>query len=513
MRIKVLIIISVIFGWHYQNSLTCQTVYFNKTLDIEGHWGAGLSIISEDTSYLINAITGPGKKVTLISVDTYGSENWIKKYGQSDQSWYSGWQGSMKAIGIGSYILGGAIACTDTVRGLSMKFDFKGDSLWAKMYNSEFEEYLNLMSSCSIFNNGYAFSGEISPVSGYVDVILIKTDSLGNELWRTTQNFGGADKGYSILQTPDSGYIVGGYTYIPGVENSGDPLVVKFDKDGNYLWNKRFGGQYPDEEAMICLNEDSTFTVLTTFTDSMYTNEVGYSRVNLIKVSQDGEIIWDKKYCSPLLGFYISNIKKANDDGYICCGMRQWPDTAYDAGWLFRFNKNGDSLWFRDYMYYTQFPGNINQLYDVDITTDGGFIVTGQAFMAYPPNSLQKIWLLKVDSLGCDTAGCDTTVGVEEHEGMEAWGHGNIKVWPNPCREMLNVKGLMLNEGGKFELIIYDIFGRTVTARKISFPPVAGRVGDGDWQLDVSALQPGIYLAVVREGTTFIASAKFVVAR
>jgi len=37
--------------------------------------------------------------------------------------------------------------------------------------------------------------------------------------------------------------------------------------------------------------------------------------------------------------------------------------------------------------------------------------------------------------------------------------------------------------------------------------------GDGGWTVDVSALSPGIYMAVVRDNNHFIGSAKFVVVR
>jgi len=60
------------------STVMSQLLYFNEVIDLEGNWGSGNAVLSNDTSYLINAITGPGKKVTLINLDSNGSTIWIK---------------------------------------------------------------------------------------------------------------------------------------------------------------------------------------------------------------------------------------------------------------------------------------------------------------------------------------------------------------------------------------------------------------------------------------------------
>ena len=153
---------------------------------------------------------------------------------------------------------------------------------------------------------------------------------------------------------------------------------------------------------------------------------------------------------------------------FLACGYSKYSDDYLPrAGWLFRFNASGDSLWYRDYFYYPEVPWyGINYLYDVSETEDNGFITTGQASTFDPPNNIQKMWVLKVDSVGCEIENC--WVGIEEQGGGEAWErgsgeagrHGDLEVWPNPASGVLSVKCLGLNVGISYSLSVVDIFGR-----------------------------------------------------
>jgi hypothetical protein len=98
--------------------------------------------------------------------------------------------------------------------------------------------------------------------------------------------------------------------------------------------------------------------------------------------------------------------------------------------------------------------------------------------------------------------------------GLEEFGESGISftVQPNPAREIVNCRLSIVDCRSNCSLMIYDIFGREV-ATKLSPSPAVGEGQGGGWTVDVSAFPPGIYLAVLREGQTVQASAKFVVAR
>jgi hypothetical protein len=524
MKLLSSIMIFVLIGWFHPKFGICQTVYFNKTVDLATDWGSGMSVLADDSSYHIAAITGPGKMISIVELGITGNEEeWIKKYGNQYENWYPGDPGSFCPVPSGGYILGGTVETLDTNYGLLLRFDHLFDTIFSKRYVNNINYSLILTCTKPTFDGGFIFTGENYFGGINTDFILLKTDSLGNELWRTTKSIGLADRGWSIIQTPDSGFVIGGYQYNPATYHSGDPLILKFNKYGTFLWSRNPGGPYEDGKAMVCLNEDSTFTVLTSIGDSIFSNDYSYARICVIKYTQDGVELWGKKYGESIRGTSVSNIKSLPDGGYICCGRQPIPDNfdIYQFGWLFRINSAGDSIWFRRYTYSEILPFYYNSIMDVSLASDRGFIATGQVWDNYP-NDLQRIWVLKVDSLGCDSAGCDTTVGIkEQHGSMETWGQGALEIWPNPAREQIHVRFYMDSlsaswRNGRFYkdlgLEIYDIFGRKVKEIDIPSPAVEEGQGGG-WTMDVSVLPPGIYLVRLRDGQTVRASAKFVVVR
>jgi len=536
--IRIWKIMSALMIW--QLNLYSQPVYFNQTIDLEGEWGTGMTVLTSDSSYYIAGITGPGYNLSIIQIGWTGYEDsWIKKYGEVNESWFPGSPGSLYPIDSSGYILGGSIDVDDTSCGTLFRFNHEFDTIYLHRYFSHSDNSLILTTVKPTLDSGYILTGEISIGinNNYTDLILLKTDSLGNELWRRTKNIGGADRGWSLIQLHDSSYIIGGYAYAPGVYHTGNPIVVKFDKNGEFLWSKNAGGPYQDDKAKICLDSDSTFTVLTAVADSVCTNDYDYAKITVIKYRQDGVELWRRHYGESICYNSVSNIRVLDNGDYICCGTQREPGN-YDVtrfGWLLRINSEGDSIWFRRYTYSEGNPFRFNYLRDVFPTIDDGFIATGEVY-DIPTSPLQRIWVLKVDSLGCDTAGCDPTVGLDDWQigGLEDLERLDLVLWPNPCSSVVSIsltsrqslvlsgaKDLCRQSIESWSIEIYDIFGRKVSGTTFS-PLLEGRgrgwgtawtVDEGGWMMDVSSLPAGLYLLVVKDGGKVKASAKFVVAR
>ncbi|MBV6405340.1 MAG: hypothetical protein GFGODING_02108 [Flavobacteriales bacterium] len=150
-------------------------------------------------------------------------------------------------------------------------------------------------------------------------------------------------------------------------------------------------------------------------------------------------------------------------DGSIICSI--WHKGACQ---LAKFTADGDSIWSRGYVVYTWVGGSENMPYDIDPTSDGGFVVCGETEQGTndPTPGLQTMFLIKTDSLGCVVPGCHL-VGVQEYA-MELQEH--LKLWPNPATDHLRLE-LELPAGiapqGAVQAVLLDATGREVLRERV----------------------------------------------
>lgn len=80
-------------------------------------------------------------------------------------------------------------------------------------------------------DRGFIIAGyTVSFGAGASDVYLIRTNAVGETLWTETYGGGGYDKGYSVEQAEDDGFVIAGTVgvYAP----TGDVYLIKTDADG-----------------------------------------------------------------------------------------------------------------------------------------------------------------------------------------------------------------------------------------------------------------------------------------
>jgi hypothetical protein len=221
----------------------------------------------------------------LIKTDSYGEEEWNKTYGGFyDDQGYDVQQttdkgyiitGQMDAFGINS----GNVSL--------IKTDSRGNLLWNKTFGGTSADEGRSVQQTS--DGGYIITGLTGWLygSGTGDLWLIKTDSNGNKLWDKT--FGGIkpDYGFSIEQTIDKGYIITGNTESYGAGNA-DVWLIKTDTYGNEKWNKTFGGKKEDKGYSVQQTSDKGY-VITGYTGS-FGNDSWDWDVWLIKTDNQGKI-------------------------------------------------------------------------------------------------------------------------------------------------------------------------------------------------------------------------------
>ncbi|HIC37799.1 MAG TPA: choice-of-anchor D domain-containing protein, partial [Candidatus Marinimicrobia bacterium] len=197
--------------------------------------------------------------VWLIKTDSQGQEEWIQTYGENS---LFEWGTSVQQTTDGGYIITGVVGYYDEFESLYyvdvllLKTDSQGDTLWTNTLGSEDINIGNSVQQTA--DNGYIVTGWMRPNDDDENVLLIKTDSNGNEEWN--QTFGGSsnDAGNSVQQTEDGGYIITGYKYSFGDH---DVWLIKTASNGDSLWTRIIGGSISDMGNSVQQTADGGYII------------------------------------------------------------------------------------------------------------------------------------------------------------------------------------------------------------------------------------------------------------
>ena len=193
-------------------------------------------------------------------------------------------------------------------------------------------------------DKGYVICGSTNSFGqGNTDFYLLKLDSLGQKIFEKA--FGGYNNeiAKSIVQLPDSSYILSGYTSSFGFGGY-DIFIVKVDKTGNLQWQKTIGGEDWDFSNSIVNTSDGGYIICGTTYSFGYGNADGY----VIKIDALGNTIWSKAFGGSKDDEFKSVIQ-TNDGKYVLTGYTKSYNDSLGDIWVFKLDVNGDSIWSKYY--------------------------------------------------------------------------------------------------------------------------------------------------------------------
>ena len=167
------------------------------------------------------------------------------------------------------------------------------------------------------------------------DLYLAKLDTHGKIVWQIA--FGGTDeeRGNAVVETSD-GYVAVGSTESFGL-NYKDIYVVKTDKKGRFLWQRRYGGSRDDEAfGAIALKDGS---VVITGRSESFSRRKGFE-LYLAKIDRDGRLLWERTYGGEDDDAGYSLVQ-ADDGGLVVVGERQHAVSRDSDLWILKTDKNG----------------------------------------------------------------------------------------------------------------------------------------------------------------------------
>jgi len=308
-----------------------------------------------------------------------------------NDSFYNNFQSfSLRQTSDGGYIQTGYVPLSQTIGNIYLiKLDAYGKKRWYHIITDTFLEDSRTIRQTA--DGGFAIGGSTDK-NGNFDFLLDKFDSAGNLLWSKT--YGTANNVYAISMqlTKDGGYIIAGYSESSNTSFSTFDLgyVVKINSKGNTTWTMTFDDTTNQSRAYsISQTSDGGYIV-----GGYKVIDTLYNYVYILKIDSNGKKTWDKTYGDPshVFDFVLFSIIQAKDGSYIATGKREVDSTSGSSSnvFVFKANSNGDSLWLKAY------AGDSSAGRDITQAKDGEYVVTG----ANSVGINDEVYLLKMSSSG-----------------------------------------------------------------------------------------------------------------
>jgi uncharacterized delta-60 repeat protein len=211
--------------------------------------GADAAVGPDGEVYAAGSTLGAGGDALLLKFSSEGSLVW-------QRSWGGALLDRAQAVAVGAdgsiYVVGSTSSFDDSL--FVLKFTSDGTLVWQRVWGPARGDGVAVGPDGSIYVAGTAPDG-----SGGADVVVLKVDPAGSLLWQ---------RAYSTSETADARgrLAVGsdGSVYVAGaVQDSTrkvvvDALLVKFDQDGNLVWDRTWGGRSGDVSGAVRVAADGT---------------------------------------------------------------------------------------------------------------------------------------------------------------------------------------------------------------------------------------------------------------
>ncbi|MDD2856708.1 MAG: hypothetical protein PHU01_14380, partial [Desulfuromonadaceae bacterium] len=219
---------------------------------------------------------------------------------------------------------------------------------------------------------------------GGEDLYLVRLNSLGDVLWDKRFGGSGSDVGWSVKELANGGFIVAGVTDSFSFSDKREQAyILVIDASGDLLWQNNYGNDLSQYGYDVEPASNGDF-VMSGYSSNLTSGYTYY----LIRVSQNGQLLWEKTFGSTDSLFNRNDMVIDGDENYIITGNK-----GFNVH-LYRLNSSGDQLWFREFNWSTYLT--ICTASSVSLTADGGYLIAGSAW----PNSGKDFLLIKTDSSG-----------------------------------------------------------------------------------------------------------------
>lgn len=348
---------------------------------------------------------------------------------------------SIKCTSDGGFIISGKTYLKDNVNSdlWMIKTNRTGNIEWEKIFGGKL--YDGGRSVIETSDHGFLSVGYSKSFgSGNNDIFLIKTDSIGNIVINKTIGGNYSDVGYSVIETSDSNILLTGYTSSFGIGGK-DLFLIKLKPNGDIIFNKTFGGKNDEIGRAILETSDNCYIILGSTTS--WGN--GWVDIWVLKTDNFGNELWNKTYGNLYIDIGLS-IKETVDNCFIITGNSLAGVFSNSEICLIKINENGNLIWEKLYC------GDFEDVgFSVIQTEDEGYFISGYTSSFgmgccdfYMIKTCDKGLIKWSKTIGgkyndvCLSSCCSNDGGCVLTGSTESFGNGSYDIWMVKIKSMEN---------------------------------------------------------------------------
>jgi hypothetical protein len=335
---------------------------FERALFID-HTSDGGHIVC---GYSSSFSAGGDYDIYVLKLDENANIQWQKTFGgnRTDIGW------GVRELKDKTFLLFGAIGIDSTNDDIFIaRLDGKGNQLWQKTYGNDKYERCTQMLPTSDGNFLLIGQRNVGPANN-IDSYILKIDDKGNLLWEKTYGGNFPERTYYGSETPDGDLLISG-SILPYQTAKADIFLLKLNRNGELIWTKTFGAEaVHDIVHSFCPNRDGNTYTMTGYSE---TAKEGFHQGLFMQIDEEGKLLKRSTYD---IGedLRLMHSEPAGDGGFIVAGYsREVITTNINDAVLLKLSKDGKAEWIKTF----GVPDKDDQGYWIVVNKDGGYTLVG----------------------------------------------------------------------------------------------------------------------------------------
>lgn len=238
------------------------------------------------------------------------------------------------------------------------------------------------------YSDAFSYLASAKKAAEGEQIHMLKLSSLsGSSNYEKRLSLKYFNQAVSLVKSRNHSYFVGGYT------QKGELLLLKLTDSKRIKKFKKFGTRnYDKMNRLIALRDGGVLAVGTSMTsrdlkDPMFKQGLGLNDIYLTRFSEEGKMLWSKKFGSEFDDRGIS-ATEAYDGTLLVVGTKD--EKQKRSITLLRLSESGDTIWKKNYT-----KANVSDVNEIITLRDNSYLV---AMSFYNKKSQKQIRLLRFDT-------------------------------------------------------------------------------------------------------------------